>query len=144
MSPIGTYLVETLITLACVVGLAALVLVGGRRLGFGKSSGPLELLGKLPLDPRRAVYLVRVGKLVYIVAASEGGLVRLGELDVDHLPVSETGRTPTRVGTTFRSVLERIGRAGIQGHSTTRSEHSTMSPREEQPRSDGSAGRLEE
>jgi flagellar biogenesis protein FliO len=72
MSPLTSYLVETLVTLAGVVALAVLVLYGGRRLGLGRMSGPLELLGKLPLDPRRAVYLVRVGKVVY-TARPKGG-----------------------------------------------------------------------
>ncbi len=93
MSPLGTYLVETMITLAGVICLAVLVLWGGRRLGVGRSSGALELLGKLPLDPRRAVYLVRVGKLVYVVAASEGGVVRLGELEASDVSQPEAGPT---------------------------------------------------
>jgi flagellar protein FliO/FliZ len=86
MSPVTTYIVETLVTLSGVVVLAVLVLYGGRRLGVGRPSGPLELVGRLPLDARRAVYLVRVGKLVYVVGASEGGLTRLGELDADAVP----------------------------------------------------------
>jgi len=86
MSPLTTYLVETFVTLVAVVALAVLVLAAGRRLGLGRSSGPLELVGRLPLDARRAVYLVRVGKLVYVVGASEAGLTRLGELDAEAIP----------------------------------------------------------
>jgi flagellar biogenesis protein FliO len=104
MSAIATYIVETLVTLLGVVALAILILVGGKRLGIGRVSGPLELVGKLPLDPRRAVYLVRVGKLVYVLAASEGGVVRLGELDADTLP-----REPAKpLGLGFREVLSRM------------------------------------
>src|SRR5687768_7029063 len=86
MSPVATYIVETLVTLLGVAVLAVVVLYGGRRLGIGRPSGPLELVGRLPLDARRAVYLVRVGKLVYVVGASEGGLTRLGELDAASVP----------------------------------------------------------
>jgi flagellar biogenesis protein FliO len=105
MSPLTGYLVETLVTLAAVVLLAVLVLYGGRHLGLGRASGGLALVGKLPLDPRRAVYLVRIGKLVYVVGASEGGLVRLGEIaaeDLPLLPLADGG-----VGG-FRAVLARI------------------------------------
>ena len=73
MSPVASYIVETFVTLLGVIALAVLVLYGGRRLGSGARSGPLELVGRLPLDARRAVYLVKVGKLVYVVGASEEG-----------------------------------------------------------------------
>jgi flagellar biogenesis protein FliO len=86
MSPAAGYIVETFVTLLGVIVLAVLVLYGGRRLGFGRATGPVELVGRLPLDARRAVYLVKVGKLVYVVGASEGGLTRLGELDADAVP----------------------------------------------------------
>jgi flagellar protein FliO/FliZ len=89
--------------------LAVLVLYGGRRLGVGRPSGPLELLGRLPLDARRAVYLVRVGKLVYVVGSSEGGLTRLGELDADALPAVEPP-DPRGPGGGFAEVLARLRR----------------------------------
>ena len=96
MSPVATYIVETLVTLLGVVILAVLLLYGGRRLGVGRPSGPLELVGRLPLDARRAVYLIRVGKLVYVVGASEGGLTRLGELDADAVPTAAAGEPASR------------------------------------------------
>ena len=104
MSPVTTYIVETLVTLLGVVALAVLVLYGGRRLGVGRPSGPLELVGRLPLDARRAVYLIRVGKLVYVVGASEGGLTRLGELDADAVPVAGLGAPASR----FADILAKM------------------------------------
>lgn len=119
MSPLATYLVETSVTLVGIVGLAVLVIVFGRRLGVGRRSGALELVGKLPLDPRRAVYLVRVNQLVYVVAASEGGVVRLGSFDAAEFqdstistgpagPAGAAGMAPTAVVGGFRGVLERL------------------------------------
>jgi flagellar protein FliO/FliZ len=104
MSPIATYIVETLVTLMGVVALAVLLLYGGRRFGVGRPSGPLELVGRLPLDARRAVYLVRVGRLVYVVGASEGGLTRLGELDSDAVPTAGLGPPPSR----FAEILAKM------------------------------------
>jgi len=105
MSPVTAYIVETLVTLVGVVLLAVVVLYGGRRLGIGRPSGPLELLGRLPLDARRAVYLVRVGKVVYVVGASEGGLTRLAELDAEAVPTSQSFSGP---GSGFPEVLARV------------------------------------
>ena len=53
MSPLAHYVLETLVTLLAIVALAVLVLVGARRAGMGRSAGPLELVGRLPLDGRR-------------------------------------------------------------------------------------------
>jgi flagellar protein FliO/FliZ len=80
VTPSAAYLVETLVTLLAVVVVAVLVLVGARRLGVGGAQGPIELVGRLPLDARRAVYLVKVGRQVLVLGASEAGLTRLGEV----------------------------------------------------------------
>ncbi|HEY3499647.1 MAG TPA: flagellar biosynthetic protein FliO [Polyangiaceae bacterium] len=104
MTPLGRYVVETLVMLIGVAALAVLLLALGRRFGIGRPSGPLELVGRLPLDGRRAVYLVRVGETVYVVGASENGLSKLGEIAKDglELPKGEA------VGPSFRNVLERV------------------------------------
>jgi len=87
-----------------VAALVVLVLSAGRRLGVGRAAGPLELVGRLPLDGRRAVYLVRVGETVYVVGASETGLSKLGEIPKDgiELPKGEMGPSG------FRDVLGRV------------------------------------
>jgi flagellar biogenesis protein FliO len=105
MSPLTTYVIETLVTLLAVVALAVLVLAAGRRLGLGRPTGPVDLVGKLPLDARRAIYLVRVGKLVYVVGASETGLAKLGEVDAGSLG-------PFQAPETFGSVLVRLRKGG--------------------------------
>jgi hypothetical protein len=60
---------------------------------MGRPTGPLELVGRLPLDGRRAVYLVRVGSIVYVVGASEAGLNKLGQLSGDSIDFA-AGETP--------------------------------------------------
>jgi flagellar biogenesis protein FliO len=67
VTPLGSYIVQTLVTLTGVVALAVLILYAARRLGMGRAGGPLELVGRLPLDGRRAVYLVRVGRRVLVI-----------------------------------------------------------------------------
>jgi flagellar biogenesis protein FliO len=97
------YLLETLITLAAVCGLAVLVLVGGRRLGLGRPNGPIELRGHLPLDTRRAIYLVQVAERVFVVAVGEAGFVLLGEMQSTELPE----RAPPTDMPRFDKLLER-------------------------------------
>jgi flagellar biogenesis protein FliO len=45
----------------------------------------LQLVGRLPLDGRRAVYLVRIGKTVLVLGGSEAGLSKLAEVPSDGL-----------------------------------------------------------
>ena len=102
MTPFTTYIVETLVTLVAVVALAILVLVSARRFGLGRPLGPLELVGRLPLEGRRAVYLVRVAERVFILGASEAGIEKLGELDPNSIQPSLQNKAG------FREVLARI------------------------------------
>jgi flagellar biogenesis protein FliO len=74
------YLLQTLLSLALVSGLAVLVLYAVRRLGGPRASGPLALVGQLPLGGSRAIYVVKVGGQHLVVGAGEGGLSKLGEL----------------------------------------------------------------
>jgi flagellar biogenesis protein FliO len=102
MTPFATYIVETLVTLVAVVALAILVLVAARRFGLGRPLGPLEVVGRLPLEGRRTVYLVRIVDRVYVLGASEAGIEKLGELD------SSTLEPATNVKGTFRDVLNQM------------------------------------
>jgi flagellar protein FliO/FliZ len=86
MTSYAGYLLETLLTLTVVCAAAFGVLYGARRLGVGRASGPVTLAGHLPLDGRRAIYLVRVGAQVFVVGASEAGLTKLGEIPGSEIP----------------------------------------------------------
>ena len=103
MGAYAGYLVETFVTLLAVCGLAFVVLYGARRLGIGRPRGPIQLVGQLPLDARRAIYLVQVGDQVLVVGASEAGITKLGEVAASALPPAEkTGGAP------FGDVLARV------------------------------------
>jgi flagellar biogenesis protein FliO len=88
MTSYGGYLLETFLTLAIVCGVAFGVLYGARRLGLGRPSGPIRLVGQLPLDGRRFIYLVRVGDQVFVVGVGEGGFTKLGEMSHADLPAA--------------------------------------------------------
>lgn len=97
MSPVTSYVVQTFVTLVGVAALAVLVLYAARRAGVGRPTGPIHLVGRLPLDGRRSVYLVRVGKTIHLVGSSEAGLVKLGEMAEADVP-SDGGHRPGEPG----------------------------------------------
>ncbi|HSQ65843.1 MAG TPA: flagellar biosynthetic protein FliO [Polyangiaceae bacterium] len=103
MGSYASYLLETFVTLAVVCVLAFAVLYGARRVGLGRATGSIRLVGQLPLDGRRAIYLVRIGGSVLVVGASEGGLTKLGELPAAELPPEQEPK-PLR----FADVLARV------------------------------------
>jgi flagellar protein FliO/FliZ len=104
VTPLGRYVVETLVMLLGVATLAVFVLVLGRRFGVGRAQGPLELVGRLPLDARRVVYLVRVGGRVLVLGGSEAGLQKLSEAGEDEIELPPPGAGPK----TFREVLDEL------------------------------------
>lgn len=83
----GLFLFETLVILALVCAGAWLVIrFGLRRLypGVGGKSGPLRIVARLPLEPRRTLYIIEAGKKMLLVGTSEQGpLTTLAELDRD-------------------------------------------------------------
>jgi flagellar biogenesis protein FliO len=107
MGSTAAYALETLVTLLGILLLAAIVLFGARRLGVGRATGPLELLGRLPLDGRKSIYLARVGNKVYALLASEAGLSKLDELDPETLPSHDVDKTP--FGQLIAKALNRKG-----------------------------------
>ena len=93
--------------LLAVVALALLILVGAKRLGVGRPLGSMQLLGRLPLDARRSVYLVKIGQRVLVLGVSEAGLTKLAQLRADQIPQSVEATSPS-----FTDVLARLrGRA---------------------------------
>lgn len=103
MGSYAGYVVQTLVTLLAVCAVAFVVLYGARRMGIGRPRGPVELVGLLPLDARRAIYLVKVAGQVIVVGASEAGFTKLGELAADALPP-----VPEAAPSDFSAVLARV------------------------------------
>lgn len=110
MGTYAGYIVQTMVTLLAVCAVAFVVLYGARRLGIGRPRGPVALLGVLPLDARRAIYLVKVGEQVIVVGASEAGLTRLGEMSAAELP-PEAPAEPSPFAEVFARIARREGGA---------------------------------
>lgn len=78
MSAVATS-IEILLLLIAVGALAYFALLGRAR--AASDSSALKLVGRLALEPRKSIYLVRVADTVLVVGASEHGLVKLAEVD---------------------------------------------------------------
>lgn len=102
VGPYASYIVQTIVTLLAVCAIAFVILYGARRLGVGRPRGPIELVGMLPLDARRSIYLVRVAGQVIVVGASEAGFTKLGEISAGDLPAEAKVEAP------FSDVLSRV------------------------------------
>lgn len=83
MSPEATYVVESLATIAVFGAVLVVATWGLRRVAGGRARGPLEILARQPLDARRSIFLVRVGKRVLVVGAADGALTRLGSTSLE-------------------------------------------------------------
>ena len=106
VGPTASYLVETFVTLVVVCALAFVVLYGARRFGIGRATGSIKLVGQLPLDARRAIYLVKIGEQVIVVGASEAGFTKLGEVAAGDLPPEPD---PSPAFPPFAEILARLG-----------------------------------
>lgn len=83
----GVALLQTLFALAAVCVLAWAFLRLSARRGFGTGSGRARVLERLPLDGRRALYLVEIGERILLVGVGDGGAPSLiAELDPSELP----------------------------------------------------------
>ncbi len=84
----GVALLQTLLALGAVCILAWVVLRWSARRGLGLGRpGRVRVLERVPLDGRRALYLIEIGERVLLVGAGEGGAPALiAELDASELP----------------------------------------------------------
>ena len=113
-----------MLTLGAMCALAFVVLYGARRVGLARQSGAIALVGRLPLEARRSIYLVRVGRRVYVVGASEAGFAKLGELPEAEIPNESQPAAPP-----FRDVLARVLRSQTGGRRAPTAEDNTESSR---------------
>lgn len=108
MSALGAYVLQAIVTLL-VLGLLAVGLVYlQRKATFSAARGPLELWGRLPLDARKTVYLVKVGEQVLVLGASEAGVRLLTTLAVKDLPAPDPAQRTLLQGTLLQSWVNKV------------------------------------
>jgi len=71
------------VTVACA---AALVVLRRQARARAETAG-MRVVGRLGLEPRRAIYLVEVGGRCFMVGVGDGPMTMLGEVDAPSAPL---------------------------------------------------------
>lgn len=94
----GDLLITSIVVLAivCVVAFATVKLVG-RFLATGRTRGAhlLDVVARVPLEPRRSLYVIDVAGKTLLVGTSEMGLSVLTELDAAEVKARAPSPRPT-------------------------------------------------
>ena len=101
----GEMLVGSLLVLALVC-VAAWVIVrfGVRRLWGPRGGGVLDVVARVPLEPRRSLYVVEVAGKTLLVGTSEMGLSVLSELDGERVR-ADLAAPPASAARSFAEAL---------------------------------------
>lgn len=112
----GDLLVTSIVVLGavCIAAFVA-VRVLGRLLATGRARGShlLDVVARVPLEPRRSLYVVEVAGKTLLVGTSEMGLSVLSELDAGEVR-SRVQAQPSFGELVRQAWLRRKGRAGEQ------------------------------
>jgi flagellar protein FliO/FliZ len=107
---LGSSFAWSLLSLAVVCLLAYVALRWLSRRGVGRSEGPVRVVARCSLEPRRAVYLIEVAGRCFLVGGGDGPLSLLAEIDPATVKLDAVAPVPG--GLSFSEVLARLrGRA---------------------------------
>jgi flagellar biosynthetic protein FliO len=121
---LGASVAVSFLSLGLVCVLAFLALRWLSRRPPGPSHGPLRVLARQSLDPKRSVFVIEAAERCFLVGAGEGAMTLLAELDREVITRELAPRRPARAprsalgkifasGPTFGEVLSRaLGRPG--------------------------------
>lgn len=102
----GWLLFRMVVLLSIVCIFAYIVLRWGVRrfVAPDQQVGPMSVVARLPVEPRRSILLIKVGERCLVVGSSEAGMTSLGEIPADELEIEKEpdGRR------TFADVLHRF------------------------------------
>ena len=88
------------------------------RRGGGRANGPVRIVARCPLEPRRSLYLVETAGRRFLIGVGDGPMSMLAEIDA--APVADALAAPVsappRAGSRFVEVLDRaLGRGTGSG-----------------------------
>ncbi len=108
--------VEVLVALGGVLLLAYVTLRVGLPRMFGmrvSKDGPIQVLARYPLEPKKTLYLVKTGAQVFLVATSESQVTYLTAVAPDTAAeIIASAKSEQPPPKEFRHVLGRIQRGG--------------------------------
>lgn len=92
--------------LVCVLAYVVLKWLNRRGIGHG-GGGPMRILGRCPLEPRRSLYVVEVAGRCFMVGVGDGPMALLAELDAEKV-IAGQSLVPSGRGAAFGETLSRI------------------------------------
>ncbi len=98
----------SLVSLAVVCLLAYVALRWFSRRGAGRSEGPVRVLARCSLEPRRAVYLLRVAGRCFLVGVGDGPMSLLAEIDPAAVTSEIGAGAPVQGSFRFAEMLSRF------------------------------------
>ena len=106
----GWLLLQMVLVLLAVCLLAyALLRFGMRRfqaVAHGRARG-MRVVARLPLEPRRSIYVVEIGGRHFVVGAAESSLTQLAELDAATVQQLQQDLSAPNPRVSFKDVLSR-------------------------------------
>jgi flagellar biosynthetic protein FliO len=91
--------------LVCLLAYGVLRWLGRRHIGRGL--GPLRVVARCSLEPRRSVYLVSAGSRCFLVGVGDGPMSLLAEIDPKDMP-ENAPESGVNAKTRFADVLSRV------------------------------------
>ena len=103
---LGGSLAISLVSLGivCVLAYVSLRFLGKR--GIGRASGPIRVLARCPLEPRRVLYLIETAGRCFLVGVGDGPMTMLAEVGAAEAKAQLP--EPTASGKRFADVLGRV------------------------------------
>jgi flagellar protein FliO/FliZ len=102
---LGGSIALSLLSLGLVCLLAYVALKWLSKRGVGRSEGPLQIVARCPLEPRRSVYVVRAAGRCFLVGVGDGPMSLLAELDPEAVKAATVEPAPA---VTWNAVLARV------------------------------------
>jgi len=103
---LGGSLAVSLVSLGVVCLIAYVALKFLSRRGVGRPSGPIKVMARCPLEPRRALYVVETAGRSFLIGVGDGPMTMLAELGTAEVQASLPA--PEVSGAKFADVLARV------------------------------------
>jgi len=110
---LGGSIALTFVSLGVVCLVAWVALRWLSRRGVGRASGPLRVVSRCPLEPRRSVYIVEAAGRCFMVGVGDGPMALLAELDP--AAVAKDEAAAAAAAPRFSEVMARVLARGRRG-----------------------------
>jgi flagellar biosynthetic protein FliO len=104
---LGGSIALSFVSLGLVCLLAYVALKWLARRGVGRAEGPLQVIARCPLEPRRSVYVVQAAGRCFLVGVGDGPMALLAELDPAAVKAAQPAGE-SAPGAAFAAVLARV------------------------------------